>query len=123
MPTIELTGSTFATTVEENPIVLIDYWATWCAPCRMFGPVFEASSEINPDIVHAKVDTDANEELFARTGSTGVPTLQAFRDGILVYSKAGALPAPALAQLVEAVRGLDMDEVRRSIAQQQAPKA
>ncbi|WP_125774038.1 thioredoxin [Antribacter gilvus] len=115
MPTIEVTDATFDQTVAENDIVLVDFWATWCPPCRMFAPVFEASSEANPDIVHAKMDTDAEPGIATAAQVTSIPTLMAFREGILVYRQAGALPAPALAQVVEAVKGLDMDEVRKEL--------
>ncbi len=117
MATSTLTASNFEQTVADNGIVLVDFWAEWCAPCRMFGPIFEASSEANQDIVHGKVDADAEAELFAATGSQAIPTLVAFRDGICVFSQAGALPAPALSQLIEQIRALDMDDVRRQLAE------
>lgn len=123
MATTILTGETIGDTVKDNDIVLVDFWATWCAPCRMFGPIFEASSEENTDIVYGKVDTDAEQELAAELQITSIPTLMAFRDGIMVYNQAGALPAPALKQVIEGVRGLDMDEVREQIAQRQGANA
>ena len=116
MATTELTGSTIGQTIKDNEIVLVDFWAEWCGPCKRFGPVFEDSSQAHPDIVHAKVDTEAEQELAAELQIFSIPTLMAFRDGILVYNQAGALPAPALAQVVEAVKALDMDEVREKIA-------
>src|SRR6478609_5432886 len=116
MATTELTGSTIGQTIKDNEIVLVDFWAEWCGPCKRFGPVFEDSSENHPDIVHAKVDTEAEQELAAELQIFSIPTLMAFRDGILVFNQAGALPAPALEQVVEAVKALDMDEVREKIA-------
>jgi thioredoxin 1 len=116
MATVELTDDTFEKTITDNDIVLVDFWATWCPPCRMFGPVFEKSSEENPDIVHAKLDTDAQQRIAAAAGIVSIPTLMAFREGVLVFNQAGALPAPALKQVVDAVKGLDMDEVRAAIA-------
>ncbi len=118
-----LTGETLSTTVQDNGIVLVDFWATWCPPCRMFGPIFEAASEKNEGIVFGKVDTDAEQELAAELQITSIPTLMAFRDGILVYNQAGALPAPALEQVIDAVKALDMDEVRTQIAQHEGAKA
>lgn len=112
MSTVNLTAENFETTMTENPIVLVDFWAAWCGPCRQFGPIFEAASEENPDIVFAKVDTDAQNELAAMAQITSIPTLMAFRDGIAIFRQAGALPAPALADLITQIRGLDMDEVR-----------
>jgi thioredoxin 1 len=117
MATTELTGSTIGPTIKDNGIVLIDFWAEWCGPCKRFGPVFEESSENNPDIVHAKVDTEAEQELAAELQIFSIPTLMGFRDGILVFNQAGALPAPALAQVVDAIQALDMDEVRAKIAE------
>src|SRR5690606_7544324 len=116
MPTQALTESTFEQTITENDIVLVDFWADWCGPCKMFAPVFEASSEENPDVVHAKIDTEAERGLAAAANITSIPTLMAFREGILVFSQPGALPAPALKQVVDAVKGLDMADVRRQIA-------
>jgi thioredoxin 1 len=116
MATVELTDDTFEQTIKDNDIVLVDFWATWCPPCRMFGPVFEKSSEENPDIVHAKIDTDEQQRIAAAAGITSIPTLMAFREGVLVFNQAGALPAPALKQVVDAVKDLDMDEVRAKIA-------
>ena len=120
MATIELTESTFADTVSGSPIVLVDFWAAWCGPCRMFAPVYESVSEANPDIVFAKVDTEAEQGLAGAFGISSIPTLMAIRDGVVLYSQAGALPEQALTNLVQAVRDVDMDEVRASL---EAPAA
>jgi thioredoxin len=117
MATVELTDDTFEKTVKDNDIVLVDFWAEWCGPCRMFAPIFEASSEQHPDIVHAKLDTEEQQRIAAAAGITAIPTLMAFREGVMVFNQAGALPAPALAQLVDAVKGLDMDEVRKELSE------
>jgi len=101
----------------------VDFWAEWCGPCKRFGPVFEASSETNPEVLHAKVDTEAEQGLAGDLGITSIPTLMAFREGILVFNQAGALPAPALEQVLTAVRALDMAEVRAQIAAQEAEPA
>jgi thioredoxin 1 len=116
MTTRNLTGSDFESTVLSNEIVLVDFWASWCGPCRMFAPVYEAASEQHPDIVFGKVDTEAEQALAATAGITSIPTLMAFRDGILVFSQPGALPAAGLEQVISAVRALDMDDVRRKVA-------
>jgi len=120
MATIDLTTSTFDEVVSKDGIVLVDFWAEWCGPCKNFAPIFEASSETKTDIVHAKVDTEAQQELGMKFGVTAIPTLMAFRDGIMVFNQAGALPAPALQQLVDAVEALDMDDVRAKIAEHEA---
>lgn len=123
MATTKLTGETIGETVKDNDIVLVDFWATWCPPCRMFGPIFEAASEKHEGIVFGKVDTDAEQELASELQITSIPTLMAFRDGIMVYNQPGALPAPALEQVIDAVKALDMDEVRTQISQREAAKA
>lgn len=120
MATIELTATDFEKSVTEPGITLVDFWAEWCGPCKQFGPIFEAASENHSDITFAKVDTDAEQALAGAAGITSIPTLMAFRDGVLVFSQPGALPGPALEQVIEAVRGLDMDEVHKQVAEAQA---
>lgn len=117
MASIAVTGDTIEQTITDNDIVFIDFWASWCQPCLRFGPVFEKSSETHQDVVHAKVDTDAEQQLSAELQITSIPTLMAFRDGILVFREAGALPGPALEQIIQAVKDLDMEDVRRKIAE------
>jgi len=114
--TIALNGSNFDDTVAGNDIVLVDWWASWCGPCRMFGPVFEAASEQHPDIVFAKVDTEAERDLAGAAGIMSIPTLMAFREGVLVFSQPGALPAAVLDELIGKVRDLDMEQVHASVA-------
>lgn len=116
MATIALNGSNFDDTVAGNDIVLVDWWASWCGPCRMFGPVFEAASEQHPDIVFAKVDTEAERDLAGAAGIMSIPTLMAFREGVLVFSQPGALPAAVLDELIGKVRDLDMEQVHASVA-------
>lgn len=120
MATINLTGDTFESTVSGNGITLVDWWASWCGPCRRFGPIFEAASEKHADITFAKVDTEAEREIAGAAGIRSIPTLMAFRDGVLVFSQPGALPADTLEQVIAAVRGLDMDDVRRQLAERTA---
>ncbi|GAA3630709.1 thioredoxin [Streptomyces chitinivorans] len=118
MSTVALTAADFEKTVTGNDIVLVDFWASWCGPCRMFAPVYEKAAEANPDIVFGKVDTEAEQALAAAADITSIPTLMAFREGVLVFAQPGALPAQALDQVITAVRGLDMDEVHASVAAQ-----
>ena len=120
MPTVELTKDNFEATIAGNGTVLIDFWASWCGPCRMFAPIFEKASEENPDLVFAKVDTEAEQDLAMDHGISSIPTLMIFRDQIALYSEPGALPAPVLTDLIRQVRALDMDEVRKKIADHQA---
>ena len=120
MSTIDLTLETFEETVLGEGITLVDFWAAWCGPCRMFGPIFNAASEKNPDIRFAKVDTEAQQQLAGSLQIQSIPTIMAFRDGVLLFSQPGALPAQALDQLIEGLRNVDMDDVRKQIAEDEA---
>ena len=120
MATVNLTAADFEATVTQNDIVLVDWCASWCGPCRMFAPVYEKASETHGDVVFGKVDTEAEQSLAGAARITSIPTLMAFREGILVFSQPGALPAAALEQVITAVKELDMDDVRRQIEAQSA---
>ena len=118
--TVTLTEDTFETAVADHDIVLVDWWASWCGPCKMFAPTFEAASEKNEDILFGKVDTEAEQRLAAAAGIMSIPTLMIFREGVLVFSQPGALPASALDDLIDQARGLDMESVHAAVAEQRA---
>lgn len=120
MATINITEADFEKTIMDGGIVLVDFWATWCGPCRQFAPIFEKVSEAHPDAVFAKVETDANPGISAALEVQSIPTLMAFRDGIMVFRQAGVMPADALEDLLSQIKALDMDEVRRQVAEQNA---
>jgi thioredoxin 1 len=123
MATVDITGEQFASTIEGNDIVLVDFWAEWCGPCKQFGPTYSAVSEKHSDVLFTKVDTEAEQQLAAEAGITSIPTLMAFREKVLVFSQPGALNAQQLEQVVDAVKALDMDEVHAHVARSQAEAA
>ncbi|MCC2594676.1 thioredoxin [Tessaracoccus sp. OS52] len=118
MATVTITKENLNQTVADNEIVVLDFWAEWCGPCRGFAPVFEKASEAHSDVVFGKVDTEEERELAAAFGISSIPTLMAFRDGIIVFAQPGALRAPQLEQVISGVKGLDMEEVRAAVAEQ-----
>ena len=123
MSTIEITQDNFESTINDNEIILLDFWADWCGPCKQFAPVFEQAAEANPDIVFGKIDTEAQQQLAGLFAISSIPTLVAFRQGFVVFAQPGALAAPQLEQVITAVKGLDMDEVRAELAKQEAAAA
>lgn len=120
MATIDINADSFEQTITDNEIVLVDFWADWCGPCKRFAPIYDKASTEHGEITFAKLDTDANQALSGQLGIEGIPTLMAFREGVLVFNQAGALPGPALQQVIDAVKGLDMAEVHKQVADLQA---
>ncbi|GAA3711379.1 thioredoxin [Microlunatus aurantiacus] len=120
MATIDINADSFEQTITDNEIVLVDFWADWCGPCKRFAPIYDTASEQHGEITFAKLDTDANQALSGQLGIEGIPTLMAFREGVLVFNQAGALPGPALQQVIDAVKGLDMEQVHKQVADLQA---
>ena len=123
MATINVGEKEFETLITQSPIVFVDFWAEWCGPCKMFGPVFEAASEKHPDVVFAKVDTEAERSLAGAAGITSIPTLMAFREGILLFRQPGALPAPSLEELIGSIKAVDMEEIKNEVAAQESQLA
>ena len=123
MPTIELTNDNFEETILNNDTVFVDFWAEWCGPCKMFGPTFEAASDKHEDIVFAKVDTEAQQELAGYFQIRSIPTLMVFREKVVLFSQPGALPAPAFDDLIEQVMSVDMKDVHKTIAEQQSEES
>jgi thioredoxin 1 len=121
MATVELTLDSFETTMKESDILFVDFWAAWCGPCRMFGPIFEKASEKYPDIVFGKVDTEAEQEIANMAGISSIPTLMAFRDGILLFNQSGALPEANFEELIQAILAVDMESVKKEMTAQEQP--
>ena len=120
MATIDINADSFEQTITDNEIVLVDFWADWCGPCKRFAPIYDKASDEHGEITFAKLDTDANQALSGELGIEGIPTLMAFREGVMVFNQAGALPGPALQQVIDAVKGLDMEQVHKQVAELQA---